>query len=295
MEEFILTLRYWAVVIVPSAACAAARNKYVKGIFVGTILALVAFFIAPSLLANVVVPNSVSSVLVMIYRNASVSGASALIILWLIIFSISLLYRPVALDRQKSDDIKRLRDKWECVPINAGLKIECLTDESNHRVSIKIRNPLAQKLDYLTVELVSFVCVGQMYGRAPQDLNPASPHRFSEGESKESGVILPCDSTTIYIAELDQIENIVFLPKSNADFAKYAIALADNENSQDYEIELAITGHVDNKPIQAERFGALIRFRKGTQSHIRIDSVQRVVRTPASLQIEKLERIQGLL
>lgn len=100
MEEFILTLRYWAVVIVPSAACAAARNKYVKGIFVGTILALVAFFIAPSLLANVVVPNSVSSVLVMIYRNASVSGASALIILWLIIFSISLLYRHNGTRRQ---------------------------------------------------------------------------------------------------------------------------------------------------------------------------------------------------
>ncbi len=133
----------------------------------------------------------------------------------------------------RDNQIKDLKDRWECVPIQANLGIECLTDEPNHRVSIKIHNPLAQKLDDLTVELVSFICIGQMYGRAPQDLNPASPHRFSRGEGKESGAILPCDSTTIYIAELDQVENIVFLPKSNADFAQLANALASAENAQD--------------------------------------------------------------
>ncbi len=161
------------------------------------------------------------------------------------------------------------------------LDIRCFNyDPPKQTVGIEIHNPNLTELTYLGVELVSLIWIGEQDERWELTTNNKA-FNFSLGEYVQQGTIPRDQTTRIYIAEVNQFNDIVFIPFQNYPFETDPTGVAKQYHEASFEIRLSVKGIINNKPIQ-QPYCTVVHFVGATV----------MPSTPPSLHIEAMQNEQ---
>lgn len=192
----------------------------------------------------------------------------------------NLIYQPAAMDAEKSNEIKRLKDKYEANGIPSPPIITAYEDEQTHRdVGVSIENPNDSDLEHPSIRLVKLIYVKPNGVRETVPVSQTN-REFNVGAYLRKNDCIPAHQKETFplaragdhMVEFGLRQGFERRYSFNPDTGE---AYATGESG--YEIEFSVSGEVSNRRVEvAPPIKLAAHFKNDDRTNIRSASAKLV-------------------